>query len=194
LSPSVAQRPVRFRCGSGAAVRFDLPVVTVRRRRDGAGSVLGADAYTPAALHQRNPGFLHSLAHGVEAGYALMGPCCRPARAVHHEQADVAGGAWEDGRVATVQSMRQGRPGLGYAAFTKQQTTAATGRPYSYRELLERLGRVTETRQSPVANGDLVEVGAFRGRRTRRWPAGGSGSGPLSERSVGNAGVAHSPA
>src|SRR5437868_4048381 len=41
------------------------------------GNVLGAVAYSPASLHDLNPGLYHYGIHAVEMLYTLMGPGCR---------------------------------------------------------------------------------------------------------------------
>ena len=66
---------------SASSLRFALEVQDVQRRREELGAVVGADAYSPATMHPRNPGLLHYGVHGVEMLYALMGAGCQTVRA-----------------------------------------------------------------------------------------------------------------
>lgn len=158
---------------SASALRYDLPVLDVQRRRDEVGAVLGVDAYTPAAQHPRNPGFFHYAVHGVEIVYALMGTGCRRVRCVRQEGVDLAVGEWEEGRTATVRGTRQGTYGLGFTAFTEKQIIAARSSSYYYRELLKQIVKMMETGSSPLSGEELIEVVAFQEAANASMAAGG---------------------
>ena len=147
---------------SASALRFDLPLEDIKQRREELGRVLGVDAFTPASVHPRNPGFFHYAVHGVEMVYSLMGTGCRRVHGVHQEGVDVAVGEWSDGRVATVRGTRQGSYGLGFTAFTEKKVVSAQSSKYFYRELLKQIVQMMETKQSPVSPEELVEVVAFQ--------------------------------
>src|SRR5919202_595942 len=87
---------------SASALRFDLPIQEVKERREELGGVIGVDAFTPAAQHPLNQGWLNYGVHGVEMVYALMGTGCRTVRCLHREGVDFAVGEWADGRLASV--------------------------------------------------------------------------------------------
>jgi predicted dehydrogenase len=71
--------------GSSSALRYSLEVQDVHRRRDELGPVVGADAYSVAVLHPRNPGLFHYGVHAVETLYGLMGVGCQSVRCVWDE-------------------------------------------------------------------------------------------------------------
>jgi predicted dehydrogenase len=158
---------------SASALRYDLPVQDIVARRDELGRVLGVDAYTPASVHPRNPGFFHYAVHGVEIVYALLGPGCRTVRCIHEEGVDLAVGEWSDGRVATVRGTRQGAYGLGCTAFTEKAVVPVASSRYFYRELLKRVVRMFETGESPISGEELVEVVAFQEAANASMARGG---------------------
>ena len=147
---------------SASALRYDLSVQEVQAQREAVGRVLGADAYTPASTHPRNPGLFHYAVHGVEMMYALMGTGCRRVRCVHTAGADIATGEWEDGRLATVRGTREGSYGLGFTAFTEKKVIAGTSSKYYYRELLKRIVAMVQSGKSPLSGDELIEVVAFQ--------------------------------
>src|SRR5262245_34237647 len=63
------------------------------------GQILGAEAYGPAAMHERNPGLYHYGIHAVEILYTLMGPGCERVSCTHEPDVDLVTGRWKDGRV-----------------------------------------------------------------------------------------------
>jgi virulence factor len=147
---------------SASSLRFDLPVQEILAQPEQNGRVFGVDAFTPASTHPRNPGFFHYTVHGVEMVYALMGVGCVRVRATHMEGVDFAVGEWGDGRIGTVRGTRQGKYGLGFAAFTEQRTIQATSSRYFYRELLKEMVKMIQTGKSPVSGEELIEVVAFQ--------------------------------
>jgi|SRR4051794_7636768 len=158
---------------SASALRFDLPIQEIKQHRDELGSVLGVDAFTPAAQHPLNPGWLNYGVHGVEMAYALMGTGCRSVRCVHHDDVDFAVGEWADGRLASVRGIRRGGSGLGFTAFTEKKVVPALSSRVFYRELLKQIVHMCETRQSPVSGEELIEVVAFQVAANESMARGG---------------------
>jgi len=148
---------------SASSLRYALEVQDVQRRRDELGGVLGADAYTPASLHPRNPGLFHYGVHGVEMLYALMGTGCQSVRCVREEGAEVVVGKWHDGRLGTVRGVRSGAHSFGFTAFCEQAVVpVAVDQRYIYRELLEVVVGMFETGRWPLTAEQLVEPVAFQ--------------------------------
>jgi virulence factor len=125
------------------------------------GKVLGALAYGPAPLHERNPGLYHYGIHPVEVLYTLMGPGCMRVTCTHEKDVDVVTGQWHDGRVATVRGTRP-QGSYGFVAFTdKAVHSVSIGTRDIYRELLKKIVEMFETRKSPLDIAVTVEVIAF---------------------------------
>jgi len=155
---------------SASALRFcdELAALAV-------GPVLGADTYSPAALHPLNPGLLHYGVHGVELLYAMLGPGCRRVSCVQTPGADAARGEWGDGRLGTVRGLRAGATGYGFSAFGRDGlTTAAVSTRNIYRNLLRVVVGVLSGGPSPVSPSELVEVVAFQECALRSAGQGGA--------------------
>jgi predicted dehydrogenase len=147
---------------SASSLRYALEVQDVQRRREELGAVVGADAYSPATLHPRNPGLLHYGVHGVEMLYALMGTGCQTVRCVSVESADVVVGRWADGRLGTVRGLRQGPHDYGFTAFCEKAVVPArVDAAYIYRELLRRIVEAFQSGKAPLDAQELVEPMAF---------------------------------
>jgi virulence factor len=126
------------------------------------GKILGAVAYGPAPLHDRNPGLFHYGIHAVEILYALMGPGCERVTCIHEANVDVATGQWKDGRVATARGIRAGKSDYGCLVFTEQGVREVPiDTRYIYRELLKKIVEMFRTRKSPVDINVTVEIVGF---------------------------------
>ncbi|MBM3238417.1 gfo/Idh/MocA family oxidoreductase [Candidatus Poribacteria bacterium] len=147
---------------SSSSLRYALEVVALKAKEGEIGKVVGADTYTPASLHPRNPGLFNYGIHGVEPLYALMGPGCESVRSVSTAGVDVVTGLWKDGRVGTVRGIRAGSGGFGFTAFCEKSIQSATiNAGYIYRELLKRIVEMFKTGKPPVDISETVEIIAF---------------------------------
>jgi predicted dehydrogenase len=128
----------------------------------GHGKVLGALAYGPASLHERNPGLFHYGIHAVEILYTVMGPGCQRVTCVHEKDADMVTGQWKDGRLAGVRGIRSGKSDYGCLAFTEKGVqTVPIGTRYIYRELLKRIVQMFATGKPPLDPAVIVEIVGF---------------------------------
>jgi hypothetical protein len=126
------------------------------------GKILGALAYGPAHLHDRNPGLFHYGIHAVEILYTLMGPGCERVTCIHEDKVDVVTGHWKDGRVATVRGIREGKSDYGCLVFTEQGVREVPiGTRYIYRELLKNIVEMFRTRKAPLDINVTVEIVGF---------------------------------
>jgi predicted dehydrogenase len=126
------------------------------------GKILGALAYGPASLHERNPGLYHYGIHAVEILYTLIGPGCQRVTCTHEKDVDVVTGQWQDGRVAGVRGIRSGKSDYGCLAFTEQGVLPVPiGTRYIYRELLKKIVEMFETKKAPLDIRVTVEIVAF---------------------------------
>ncbi len=126
------------------------------------GKILGALAFGPAPLHDRNPGLFHYGIHAVEILYALMGTGCARLTCTHEKDVDVVTGQWKDGRVATVRGIRAGHSDYGCIAFTEKGVRSVPiGTRYIYRELLEKIVSMFQMGKSPLDSHVTLEIVAF---------------------------------
>ncbi|MFQ6096724.1 MAG: Gfo/Idh/MocA family protein [Armatimonadota bacterium] len=146
---------------SSSSLRYGLEVVeTVSDEK--IGDIVGAEAYSPASLHPRNPGLFHYGIHAVEPLYALMGPGCEAVWCVFTEGAEVVTGLWKDGRIGCVRGTRAGAHAYGFTAWgEKGVRQSSINAAYIYRELLKKIVETFQTGKSPVDIAETVEIVAF---------------------------------
>jgi hypothetical protein len=150
---------------SSSALRY-APALTAFMEDPKRGKVLGALAYGPAPLYEkdpkRNPGLFHYGIHVVEILYTLLGPGCTRLTCTHEKDADVVTGQWHGGRLGTVRGVRAGKAGYGFLAFTDAGVRhVRLGTGDIYRELLKRVVTFFQTRKAPVEPAVTVEIVGF---------------------------------
>ena len=147
---------------SASSLRYALELQGLKRDAQ-VGDIIGADAYSPAALHPRNPGLFNYGVHAVEMLYELMGTGCQSVRCVWEEGAEVVVGRWVDGRLGTVRGTRSGAHSYGFTVFgEKRVVPVAVDARFIYRELLKVIVRMLETHSWPLSPEQLVEPVAFQ--------------------------------
>jgi len=163
-----AREMVRLAEGNGVALfsssslRFTPEVIDVTARVDEIGNVVGANAYSPAGLHEKNPGLLHYGIHGVETLYALMGPGCQYVWTVFTEGAEVTTGLWGNGRIGVVRGTRAGAHSYGFTVWGEKKVhQAAISTQYIYRELLKKIIETFQTGQPAVPLSETTEIIGF---------------------------------
>ena len=146
---------------SSSSLRYALEIQKLQE--EGVGTIFGVDAYSPAGLHDRNPGLFHYGIHGVETLYALMGPGCESVTCTFTEGSEVTTGLWKDGRIGVMRGTRAGSHSYGFVAWTDKgvrQVSIDAG--YIYRELLKRIVQMFQTGKSPLDNAETIEIVAFQ--------------------------------
>lgn len=147
---------------STSSLRYGLEVLELRAKREELGEVVGADAYSPASLHPRNPGLFHYGVHAVETLFAAMGPGCVAVQAATTGDVDLVTGYWNDGRIGTVRGVRKGASGYGFTAFCEKKVVQTTiNANYIYRELLKRITEMFRTGKAPLDIRETLEITAF---------------------------------
>ena len=147
---------------SASSLRYGMEIVEFNANLDETGAVIGADAYSPASLHPRNPGLFHYGIHGVETLYTLMGAGCQTVRCVSSEGADMVTGLWEGGRIGTIRGTRAGGHLYGFTAFCEKKVVQSSINAGTiYRELLKQAVKMFETGQAPLDIAVTVEIVAF---------------------------------
>lgn len=124
------------------------------------GRVLGADAYSPAAIEETHPDFFWYGIHGIEILYTVMGTGCQTLTRVHTTGTDVAVGVWKDGRIGTFRGNRTGTHGYGGTAYG-ETGDAALGPYDGYEPMLRAVTRFFDTKQPPVDENVTKEICAF---------------------------------
>jgi hypothetical protein len=150
---------------SSSSLRY-APELTAFLADRAPGKLLGALAYGPAPLFEKdprlNPGLYHYGVHVAEVLYALMGPGCQRVTCAHEKDVDVVTGHWRDGCVATLRGARSGNPGYGFVAFTEKGVRPVVlGTRFIYRELLKKVVEFFAKKAAPVGPAVTVEIMAF---------------------------------
>jgi len=147
---------------STSSLRYGKEILELKAKEGEAGRVVGADAYSPASLHPRNPGLFHYGIHGVEILYALMGPGCQAVWCVWQEGAEVVTGLWKDGRIGTVRGTRAGAHSYGFIAFCEKMVVSTPiDASWIYHEMLKRILEMFNTGKAPIEIDETVEIVAF---------------------------------
>jgi len=147
---------------SSSSLRYAPEVVDAQADEEGVGEVVGAFAYSPASLHDANPGLAHYGIHGVETLYALMGPGCVELSCMSEEGGEVSVGRWADGRVASMRGTRAGAHAYGFTVWgDKGVRSERISTSYIYRELLKRIVEMWDTGKSPLDIDITIEIAAF---------------------------------
>ncbi|HWV24818.1 MAG TPA: Gfo/Idh/MocA family oxidoreductase [Thermomicrobiales bacterium] len=147
---------------SASALRFAADVVNARDDAS-IGRILGAHVYSPAHLHEANPGLFHYGVHGVEMLYALLGAGCREVSCIFSDDAEVVTGRWDDGRLGELRGIRTGADGFGLTAFGDTGiSTVAVDTTFMYRDLLRQVIAVLSGNAPSIPARELVEVVAFQ--------------------------------
>ena len=146
---------------SSSSLRF-APELVAYTAEPKNGKLLGAVAWGPASLHERNPGLFHYGIHAVEVLYTLMGPGCESVTCMSDKSADVVTGHWKDGRVATVRGTRSGPSSYGATVFAEKAIgNLSLSAKYIYRELLKKVVETYTTGKPPIDVSVTVEIVGF---------------------------------
>jgi hypothetical protein len=147
---------------SSSSLRFVPELVSLLEERDALGAIHGADVWTPAPTHPRNPGLFHYGIHGVEPLYAVMGPGCHEVCCMSEPGGEVVVGRWRDGRIGTVRGIREGAAPIGITVFAEKAVrTVPLQTKLIYRELLKQIITFFETGRPPIPLSHTVEIVAF---------------------------------
>ncbi len=147
---------------SSSSLRYGLEIQELKAREAEIGRVVGADAYSPASIHPRNPGLFHYGIHAVETLYALMGPGCESVWCVFTGGAETVVGLWTDERIGSIRGTREGGHSYGFTAFCEKAVVAQQiNANFIYRELLGRIVEMFQTGKAPLDIGESIEIAAF---------------------------------
>lgn len=146
---------------SSSSLRF-CPEVQGILADEEVGAIVGAEAYSPASLHELNPGLFNYGIHGVEILYTLMNGGCQKVSCAFTEGAEVTTGIWDGGRIGTMRGSRAGAHSYGYTVWgEKSVKQSGISTQYIYRELLKQIVGMFETGQPPIDPMITLEIVAF---------------------------------
>jgi predicted dehydrogenase len=153
-----------------AAERYGVPTFTssslrytpdVQAVRAGSiGTVVGADAFSPATLEATHPDLFWYGIHGVEILISVMGTGCESVIRQHTPGADVVTCTWRDGRIGTFRGLRDGRTGYGGTAFGTEGIKVLTY-PGGYDGLTREIAAFFASGVAPVSAAETLEIVAF---------------------------------
>ncbi|MHB0960694.1 MAG: Gfo/Idh/MocA family protein [Pirellulaceae bacterium] len=147
-------------CFSSSSLRFS-PGIAAMPNDPRVGKVLGCDAYcSNAPLEPSHPDLFYYGIHGSELLFTIMGPGCKTVSRVRTPTADLAAGAWEDGRLGTYRGILQGSVSFGATVFG-DQGIAPSGNFEGYEHLLVEIAKFFRTGQPPVTAEQTLEIYAF---------------------------------
>jgi hypothetical protein len=125
------------------------------------GRVLGCDAYSSnAPLEPSHPDLFYYGVHGCELLFTIMGPGCKTVSRVKTPTADLAAGAWADGRLGTFRGILRGQVGFGATVFG-DKGIAPSGPFGGYESLLVEIVKFFKTGKPPVTPEQTLEIYAF---------------------------------
>jgi predicted dehydrogenase len=141
--------------------------------RGGAqGAVVGADAFSWAALEPTHPDLYWYGIHGVEILYTVMGPGCRSVSRFRTKDAELCVGQWVDGRIGTFRGLRSSEHSYGGTVFAEKKIVyLPLGSDYT--PLLKAIARFFATGRPPVAEAETIEIYAFMSAADRSKARGG---------------------
>ncbi len=160
-------------CFGGSSLRFDSNVRNARAGGDN-GAILGCDAFSPAHLHESNPGLFWYGCHGVEILYTLMGRGCRAVQCTSTPDGELAVGEWADGRIGSMRGIRKGKGGYGAAVlYEKGPMKMFTAAGDYYKGQMQALVKFFQTGEAPVELEESLELCAFMDAAWRSAKADG---------------------
>ena len=124
------------------------------------GSVLGADAFSPAHIEEHHPDLFWYAVHGVETLFTIMGTGCKSVQRTFTDDTDLVVGVWEDERIGTFRGIRKGKGGYGVTVFGEDGISVLND--YSgYEPLLVKVCEFYESGKAPIPIEETLEIFAF---------------------------------
>lgn len=123
-------------------------------------NVIGADVYCPAVTEPSHKDLYWYGIHGVEMLFALMGSDCHSVRTIQEQGTSLYVGEWEDGRIASLRGIREGKDDFGGTVFLKDRIVHL-GQFMGYGPLLDKILPFFETGLSPVDEKETLAICAF---------------------------------
>lgn len=154
---------------SASSLRYSQAAADVRVE-----NVRGAVTWGPAPLEPTHELDLSWYGiHAVELLYSVMGAGCVRVQRTYADGADVIVGAWRDGRLGTVYTIRDGKRKYGVLAVGEKETKVSERGGGAYAALLKRVVQFFRDGKPPVPHEETLEIFAFMDAALRSKNAGG---------------------
>jgi len=124
------------------------------------GSVIGAEAYSPAHIEEHHPDLFWYAVHGVETLFTIMGTGCISVQRTFTEDTDLVVGVWEDKRIGTFRGIRKGQGGYGVSVFG-ENGISVLNEYAGYEPLLVKICEFYESGKAPIPIEETLEIFAF---------------------------------
>ena len=136
------------------------------------GSVLGADAFSPAHIEEHHPDLFWYAVHGVETLFTVMGTGCLSVQRTFTDDTDLVVGVWEDERIGTFRGIRKGKGGYGVTVYGEDGISVLN--EYSgYEPLLAKVCEFFESGNAPIPIEETLEIFAFMQAAEKSKESGG---------------------
>ncbi len=144
---------------SSSSLRF-VKNVTLARKGELVGEVMGADTYSPATLEPTHTDLYWYGIHGVEMLFAVMGTGCQSVTRYYTHETDIVIGDWGNGKIGVFRGTRSGKSDFGGTVFGKKNVSAL-GKYEGYQPLLLEIAKFFKTGIPPVSPEETLEICAF---------------------------------
>ena len=147
---------------SASSYRFHETLIELKQAK--IGEINSVISYGPAHLEPHHPDLYYYAVHPTEALFTVMGTGCEVVSRTATPNTDVVTGIWKDGRVGTLQGLRNGPGPNKVTVFgTKgvaEQKEEKKGTS-SYAPLLREIVKFFQTGVAPVSPTETLEMFAF---------------------------------
>jgi len=144
---------------SSSSLRYTTNAQEVRNEGK-VGEVIGVDAYSSADREPSHPDLFWYGIHGVEIIYTVLGTGCKSVIRTETDTTDIVVGEWNDGRLATLRGIRDGRGGINGTVFGTD-SILTLGPSQGYRPLVYEILEFFRTGEAPVSADETIEIYAF---------------------------------
>jgi len=124
------------------------------------GDLHGAFTFGPSALEPTHPDLFWYGIHAVETLYTVMGRGCETVVRTQTENTEIVTGVWSGGRVGTMRGNRNSKGAYGVTVFGSTAVVAPELKT-GYGALLQEIVKFFQTRVSPIAPEETLELFAF---------------------------------
>jgi predicted dehydrogenase len=143
---------------SSSAYRFYDTLVEVKNAN--VGEIRSVISYGPATQEPHHPDLYWYGVHASEALFTILGPDCETVVRTATPNTDVVTGVWKDGRVGTLQGLRNGKTPHKVTVFGTKDVAEQKGTG-TYAPLVREIMKFFQTRVAPVQPEETIAIMAF---------------------------------